>query len=456
VSAAYRISNEKFFQVPQINDLRLRFETGITGNQNTNGANPIYGTLTPAGASQFGTSFSPAVYGNPTFKWEQTSTNNFGLTLGMFNGRIQLDADYYMKKTDNLILQSTLPWYMGTSGASQIGAPTVNVGSMQNNGWSISITTQNITAGDFKWTSNFNISGFQPKVTALTTGTGTISRYIGQPKGNEPFTQTSAVGQAPWQFVGNIQQGLFQNLDDVTNSARPVKSDGTVYPVSQSDIWVGDAKYKDINGDGKIDASDLTYIGNPYPKWFGGFTNTFSYKGFDLSVLITFSYGNKIYNLNRDEQTRPSNVNQGRNMFVATLDYAKLSTTDPNDATVHLLNPGSNVPRIQGNSGANNNYDRYTSAYVEDGSYARLKNVTLSYNLPASLLGKQKAIQGVRFGISAQNLFTVTNYKGYDPEVGAYVGPSYNGDTLTSTLVGVDYGRYPLTRVYSFNVAIDF
>lgn len=454
MSAAYRISNEKFFQVPQINDLRLRFETGITGSQGNGSA--IYGTMNPAGASQFGVSFSPAVYPNPNLKWEETNTNNFGLTLGILNGHIQLDADYYIKKTNNLILKSTLPWYMGTEGASQVGAPFVNIGSMQNNGWSLAITTKNINSGNFKWTSNFNISSFQPKVTSLTTGTASIVRNLGHPKGNEPFQQSSKVGQAPWQFVGNIYQGLFQDLNDVTNSPRPVDTNGTILPVDQSKIWVGDAKYKDINTDGKIDEKDLTSIGNPWPSWFGGFTNTFSYKGFDLSVLITFSYGNQIYNLNRDEQTNPGNINVGRNMFVSTLNYAKLSTADPNDATVHLLNPGTNVPRIQSSKGLNNNFDRYTSNYVEDGSYARLKNVTLNYTLPASLLNKQKIIQSVRVGFSAQNLFTVTNYRGYDPEVGAYVGPSYNGDTLTSTLIGVDYGRYPLTRVYSFNVAIDF
>ncbi|GHN01077.1 SusC/RagA family TonB-linked outer membrane protein [Cytophagales bacterium WSM2-2] len=447
ISAAYRISNEKFFDVPKINDLRLRFETGITGNQGNGGA--IYGTLN-AGPSQWGTSFSPGIYPNPNFKWEQTKTNNFGLTLGLFNGRIQLDADYYIKNTDNLILQSTLPWYLGTSGASAIQPPVVNIGSLQNKGWSFSVTTVNMNSGAFKWTSNFNISGFNTKIQSLTTGSGQIDRILGQPKGNEPFIERSVVGQAPWQFVGNIQQGVFQNLNDVINSPRPVDSNGNQQPVAVNSIWVGDGKYQDVSGDGKIDDKDLTFIGNPWPKWFGGFTNNFSYKGIELSVMITASYGNKIYNLTRDEETNPNNINLGRNMFTSVLNYANVQNDA--DGNPYLTNPNTVVPRIQSSKGLNNNFDRYTSTYVEDGSYARLKNVTLSYNLPASLIGKQKVIRGVRVAVSAQNLLTITNYKGYDPEVGAYVGNSYSGDAM----VGVDYGRYPLTKVYSFSLGVEF
>jgi TonB-linked SusC/RagA family outer membrane protein len=454
VSAAYRISNEEFFRsaISVISDLRLRFETGITGNQGNGGA--IYGTLNSGPSQWGGSSFYPAVYANPDFKWEETITNNFGLTLGVLQGRIQLDADYYIKKTNNLILQSTLPWATGTSGASSIGAPFVNIGSLDNKGWSATITTENINSGGLRWTSNFNVSGFKTTVTSLTTKTGQIDRVLGQPKGNEPFSQRSVVGKAPWQFVGNIQEGLFQSVDEATSSARPVNASGTPYPVDEANIWVGDAKYKDVNNDGVIDEKDLTFIGNPWPKWFGGFTNNLSYKGFDLSVLITFSYGNDIYNLTRDEGSSPGNINVGRNMFTSALNYAKVGTND--DGNAYLINPGASIPRIQGNKGVNNNFDRYTSTYVEDGSYARLKNVTLTYNIPTSLLSKLKVIQGARVSISGQNLLTVTNYTGYDPEVGAYVGPSYSGDVLSSTLVGVDYGRYPLTRVYSFSIGIDF
>jgi len=462
VSAAWRVSNEKFFQsaASAINDLRLRFETGVTGNQGSSGA--IYGTFN-SGPSEWGSSYSPQIYPNPGLKWEQTKTYNYGLTLGLLNGRIQLDADYYMKKTSNLILASTLPWYMGSpgsNGSSGINPPVVNVGSLQNNGWSASITTENINTGGFKWTSNLNVSSFKPKVTALTSATGQIFRTLGQPKGgNNAFFEQTVVGQAPWQFFGYVQQGVFKNMDDLNNSPKTVNNDGSALPIGVNGLYVGDAKFKDVSGpngkpDGIIDAHDKTSIGNPWPSWFGGFTNNFSYKGFELSMLITFSYGNKIYNLTRDEETTPYNISVGRNMFVGTLDYAKV-TTGP-DGNPYVSNPNTVVPRISNDPTINGNFNRYTSTYVENGSYARLKNVTLSYNLPKSLLGKQNVIQGVRVSVAAQNLVTVTKYKGMDPEVGSYVGPSYGGDVISSNVIGVDYGRYPLTRMYSFSIGVDF
>ncbi len=452
VSAAYRISNEKFFQVPQISDLRLRFETGVTGNQGNGGA--IYGTFN-TGPSEWGASYSPAIYPNPNYKWERTTTNNFGLTIGLLSGRIQLDADYYIKNTDNLILQSTLPWYMGTTGASSIGAPVVNIGSLQNKGWSVSINADIISSGALRWKTNLNVSSFKPVVTALATQSGQIFRTLGQPKGgNNAFFEQTVAGQAPWQFFGNVQQGVFRNLDDLNNSPKPVNNDGSPIAIGVNGLYVGDAKFKDVNGDGRIDAMDKTSIGNPWPSWFGGFTNNFSYKGFELSVLITFSYGNQIYNLTRDEATTPYNVNLGRNMFASTLDFARIGTDTEGNPVV--TNPNTVVPRINNDPSINGNFSRYTSAYVEDGSYARLKNVTLSYSLPATIISKQKIVQAVRFAVSAQNLATITNYKGYDPEVGSYVGPSYAGDVISSSVIGVDYGRYPLTRVYSFSISVDF
>lgn len=447
IAAAYRISNEPFFKISEISDLRLRFETGVTGNQGNGGA--IFGSLT-SGTSQWGTSFSPARYPNPAYQWEETTTNNIGLTVGMLNNRVQLDFDYYIKNTDDLSLQSSLPWYMGTSGAAAVQPPFVNIGSLQNKGWGVTINTVNYDRGGLKWESNLNVSSFKAKVTSLANDSVRFDRQLGMPKGNTPFVQRTMVGYAPWQFVGNVQTGVFTTLEDVNNSPRPVDSNGNPIAVSENGIWVGDAKYKDINGDGKIDEKDLTFIGNPWPKLFGGFTNTLSYKGIELSVLITFSFGADIYNLARDEQTNPNNLNLGRNMFVGALDYAKIG--EDGEGNPYVINAGTSVPRIQGSSGLNNNYGRYTSTYVEDGSYVRIKNISLSYTLPASLVSKSKVIRNVRVGFSAQNLYTFTKYTGYDPEVGSYVGNSYNGDTM----MGVDYGRYPLTPVYSFNVGIDF
>ena len=444
VSAAWRVSEEGFFNVDMISDLRLRYETGLTGQQGGGGA--IYGTL-GAGPSEWGTSFLPNRYPNANFQWEETLTNNYGLNLGLFGNRIQLEADYYIKNTDNLILQSSLPWYMGTVGNGGVGPPTVNVGSLENRGWSLTLNTVNINSGSLRWESNFNISSFETKIKSLTSGSSQIDK-INWWMNN--WTQRSVVDQAPWQFYGYVEEGIFESREELENSALPADNNGVEFPIAENSIWVGDVKYKDINGDGIISGEDQTFIGNPYPKWFGGFNNNFSYKGFDLSILIFFSYGNDVYNYIRNQNSNPNNINLGRNMFIGAFDYARVAADD--EGNPYLENPGTTVARMSGGN-KNNNFERHTNKYVEDGSYVRLKNVSLNYRLPSSLVAKTRFVKGARVGVSAQNILTLTRYSGYDPEVGSYVGP--NASTANAA-VGVDYGRYPLTPVYSLNVGIDF
>jgi len=268
------------------------------------------------------------------------------------------------------------------------------------------------------------------------------------------WTQQSVVGQAPWLFLGYIQEGIFQSVDEINKSAVPVDNTGQRLPTNVDNIWVGDVKFKDVSGpqgkpDGIIDVNDQTYIGNPYPKVFGGFTNTFSYKGFDLSILITGTYGNDVYNYLARVNSNPNQVNLSRNMMVEAMDYAK-PVTDK-DGNVTLSNPGTNIPRIS--NGPNGNYGRITDRYVEDGSFLRLKNVSLSYSLPASLLAKQKIVRGARFTFGAQNLATLTGYTGYDPEVGGYVGRDASS---ANQAIGLDFGRYPLTRIYTFALSVNF
>ncbi|HPN23304.1 MAG TPA: SusC/RagA family TonB-linked outer membrane protein, partial [Tenuifilaceae bacterium] len=296
-SGAWRISEEKFFTMPQVSDLRLRYEIGATGNQGNTG-NAIYGTFAKAIPTEWGSGFRPANFSNPAYQWEETYSHNFGLTLGLFTGRIQLDLDYYIKYTDNLILPSELPWSLGTRGDASIAPPTVNIGSLENKGWGVSITTRNIERNGFKWDTNFNISGFITEVTSLSTGNH-ITRE-GPDWFLANFAQRTQVGYAPWQFLGYIEEGLFQSEEEILNSARPADNNGPLMP-AENGIWVGDVKYKDVSGpegvpDGIINDLDRTLIGNPYPKWFGGITNSFSYKGFDVSILLTYSYGNQIYN----------------------------------------------------------------------------------------------------------------------------------------------------------------
>ncbi|GAA4438711.1 TonB-dependent receptor [Pontibacter saemangeumensis] len=444
VSAAWRVSEEEFFTVPFVSDLRLRYEIGLTGNQGGGGA--IYGTLA-AGPTPWGTGFIANRYPNPNFQWEETKTNNFGINLGLFENRVQIEADYYIKDTDNLILQSSLPWYMGTNGNGSIAPPTVNIGSLQNKGWSFTLNTINIDNTAFRWSSNFNLSHFKTEVMSLTTETSQIDR-INWWMNN--WTQRTVVGQSPWLFYGYIEEGIFGSLEEIENSALPADNNGVEFPVAENSIWVGDVKYRDINEDGIISGEDQTFIGNPWPKYYAGFTNDFSYKGFDLSILITSTIGNDIYNYLRSENTNPNNINLGRNLFVGAFDYANVQLDE--EGNPYLTNPGTVVARMSGGN-KNNNFSRHTDKYVEDGSFVRLKNVTLNYNLPSTVMAKLKYIKGARIGVSAQNVYTITGYSGYDPEVGSYVGPNANAGNAA---IGVDYGRYPLTPVYSVNVGIDF
>jgi len=447
LSLAWRVNNEKFFNSNTISELKLRFETGLTGNQGTGSG--IYAPLNP-GATTWGTGFLPSTFTNSELGWEETYSNNFGLNIGFLKNRIMVEADYYIKNTDNLIMQASLPWYMGTNGSpGSVTAPLVNDGSMKTTGWNLSINTVNVSKKDFKWETNFNISQFNSEITKLNSDNAFIDRVS---LWMNNWTQRSAVGQQPWLFRGYIQEGVFQSEEEINNSAVPVDGSGNRWPTNaQNGIWVGDAKYRDINGDGKITPDDVTNIGNPWPKISLGFTNTMTYKGFDLSFLITGTYGNDIYNFIAASNSNPNNINLSRNLLIESMGYAKLTTEN---GKVGLSNPGTQIPRISNNPvSTENNFGRTSSRFVEDGSYTRLKNISLSYNVPSKLLDRTKLIKGLRATIGAQNVFTITNYSGYDPEVGAYVG---TGAGSGNQAIGIDFGRYPLTAMYNFAINVNF
>lgn len=447
-SAAWRISKEHFFHVPFISDLKLRFETGTTGSSGNGGG--IYAPMTAA-ATPTGTGFLASRYANPGLQWESTQTNNIGINIGLLNNRISIEADYYVKKTTNLLMDATLPWYMGTNGTGAVAPPYVNAGSLQNKGWAFTINTTNIRTKNFKWESSLNLSGFKTKSLAFSSAAGMMNRISWW---LDNWTQRSVIGQAPWLFMGYKEDGLFTSVDQINKSAVPVDNTGNRYPTNVDNIWVGDVKYKDISGpdgkpDGIIDVHDMTFIGNPYPKVFGGLTNSFSWKGFDLSILITGTYGNDVYNYLARVNSNPNQINISRNMMIQAMQYAKPVTGE--DGVVKLSNPETNIPRIS--NGPNGNYGRITDKYVEDGSFLRLKNVSISYSLPAALIAKQKIIRGARFTFGAQNLLTLTGYSGYDPEVGGYVGRDASS---ANQAIGLDFGRYPLTRIYSFALSVNF
>lgn len=449
-SAAWRISEEPFFNVKSISDLKLRFESGVTGSNGPGGV--IYGRL-DGSPTQWGTGFLPSKYANSDLKWEETTTNNIGFNLGLFNNRITVEGDFYVKETDNLIMDLPLPLYYGVDGEGGMAPPTVNVGALQNKGWSIAVNTVNIKTADFSWTTNVNVSHFNTKIKKFYTQSAILDRYS---RYFQEWTQRSVVGQTPWQFYGYVEEGLFQSLDEINNSALPVDNQGNKLPVNkdQGGVWVGDVKYKDISGpngvpDGIIDEKDQTFIGNPYPKLFGGMTNTFTYKGFTLGILLTGSYGNDIYNYTKRVNSNPVNVSVGSNLLVHALDYARVA--EDANGNPYLENPDTDVARVS--NSRNGNYDRHTSKWVEDGSYLRIKNISLNYEFGKEILKGIPGVSGFRLGLGVQNIATFTKYTGYDPEVGSYVG---SGSNAGSQPIGFDYGRYPLTPMYTFNLGINF
>jgi len=451
VSAAWRISKEPWYGIKWMNELKLRVETGTTGNQGSGG---VYSTMS-GGVTPWGAGFMPNKYPAPNLKWESTTTYNAGLTLGFLENRIQFDGDFYVKNTDNLIMNDPLPYYMGINGSGSMNPPLVNFGSLRNTGWALSINSTNINTRTFRWTSNFNISGDKPIVTKLLASS---SSSIRSAYWMNNFQQVCQVGKAPWLFYGYIQEGYFKSVDEINNSAVPwnTAQTGPLPTDASTGVWVGDVKYKDISGpngkpDGHIDTYDLTTIGNPWPKFYGGFSNTFSYMGFDLNILLTFTYGNQIYNYQAWASSNAHNIYLGQNLLQDVINHAKIGT-DAN-GNPYLVNPNASVPRITASANDyNGNWNRFTNQYVEDGSFLRVKNISLSYNIPKSIINKQDIIKNIQLSVSAQNIITLTKYKGFDPEVGSAVGPNVSA---SNQLIGVDYGHYPLTPVYSFGVNVN-
>ncbi len=447
-SAAWRVSQEKFFKVPFISELKIRLESGITGNQ---GYGSAFSPLS-TGATPTGTGFLVGRIPNPGKGWEETFSNNLGLNLGLFNNRVVAEFDYYIKKTTDLILDAPLPWYMGTNGTGAAQPPIVNLGDMETKGWSFSLNTTNFSGKNFKWESNINLSVFDTKVTRFNSDSRFVSRTSWW---LDDWTQRSAVGMAPWMFRGYIEEGLFKSIKEINESAVPVNNQGNRLPTEQANgVWIGDVKFKDLSGpngvpDGKIDTYDETYIGNPWPKMFAGFSNNFTYKDFSLSILVTGTFGNDIYNYLAKRNSNPNNINISRNLMIQAMDYARPITNAQGE--VVLANPNSNVARIS--YGPNGNYTRPTNKWVEDGSYVRIKNISLSYNVPEKLVAKQKAIKGLRLTVGAQNIATFTKYTGFDPEVGSYTG---RDASASNQAIGLDFGRYPLTPIYTFHVGVNF
>lgn len=418
---AWRISKERFMEnLEAINDLKLRASYGIIGNQ----AIPPYQSLAlvgPFGEGVFnaGNSYEvftgrePLSYVNRNLKWETTRQLDLGVDLSMFRNRITFTADYYNKRTNDLLLASPIPLTTG------FNYTLLNIGNINNWGVDLDLRTINLK-GQLEWTSSVNFSLNRNKILNLNSETDVILQ-------NSILLRE---GVSIGTFYGYQFDGIFQSDAEAASSPVLVGQEaGAPNPASRAKA--GDRRYRDINKDGKIDANDRTILGSAQPKFTWGFGNTLSYKNLELSFFFQGSQGNKMANLNNLDLL---NFN-GQQNVLAEAGLDRWTPTNPSNKYPRALSAGSLDVGV------------VSSAIVEDASYIRLRNVTLGYNLPGRIIRKA-GMSNLRLYVSGTNLFTITKYSGYDPEANTF-GQS-------TTLLGLDLGGYPQARVYQVGLSATF
>ena len=470
VAGAWRFSNEEFVRNVAgkwLSNGKLRIGWGQTGNSNI-GSGKWSSDMTSIGTG-LGTSYRPLRIANLNVHWEKQEQTNIGLDLGLFHDKLGITVDVYKKTSKDMLMPMQLPSYMGTSGntSSALAAPFGNFGSIENKGLELTINAHPISTKNFSWDSEFEISWNKNKLTKLS---GTSSAAIlGVGQWNDVVSK-SDVGQPLFQFYGYVTDGVYTSYEDIEKSPKPVSYGGSDGYNKYNTVWVGDVKYKDISGpdgkpDGKIDENDRTYIGNPMPKYTFGWTNTFRYKDFDLTIFLNGSVGNKVYNYIRMKLDAMKSV--WENQASTVLNRSQITAIDPNkDYTngykghnanlvynwyddidnVQVLHP-TGVPAAHLNDPNENT--RVSDRYIEDGSYLRVKNITLGYTFPKQLI-KHIGLENLRVYCNIQNLWTITGYKGYDPEIGA------STSDMNGYVYGLDNGRYPSPTVYSFGLNVTF
>lgn len=456
---AWRASEEDFLKdVELINNLKVRAGWGKVGNQNVSNQYLWDTMYRITSSSGWGSGLIANNTPNADLTWETTSSWNAGFDLSILKNRIDLVFDYYYKKTDNLLLQASLPAYVGTSGTGSSSKPWVNLGSIENKGIEIALNTKNIITKNFQWDSNFIFSLNRNKVLEINTDTGFETRII---NGNEYGTTDPTIinyivpGQPIGMLYGYQVIGRFESATDFYFR----DTDGTIkqtpvmagYEINErTGLWIGDYIYKDQNDDGVINEDDMTYIGNPEPKFTFGIGNTFTYKDFDLNIFLQGSYGNDVVNYMSRYIGNP--YGNTSNVLTSALDYARLELIDPNGPNdyrnVHIVGGDAKACRMP-LSTSTSSYDyAFSDRFIEDGSYLRIQNISLGYTLPRKLINKV-GISNLRIYATAQNVYTFTKYSGYDPEIGtAYIDGNY--------LTGIDNGRYPSPRIYTFGLNLTF
>ena len=420
-SAAWNMHKEPFLKnLPAISQWKWRVSYGIVGNQAINSYQTL-ARLSPVLSIVNGVQVNavrPTAVANDNLKWESTASTNLGADIGLFGNRLNLTLDFYKNITSNQLFPVNLPPYAG------IATQLQNIGKLENKGMEITLSTKNFTS-DFQWNTDFNISFNRNKVLELPDGKDIL--YSNAPGHWPSFANARImkVGEPLGSFWGYIYDGVYQTGD-------------TFIPGAGFEQVAGGEKYRDINGkdaagvltgkpDNSLNTNDLTIIGNPHPKFIFGFNNDFKYKDFDLVVFIYGSQGNDIYSYQFQELD-----NLGAYGYNAT--KAVLNRWSP-------TNTNTDVPMKMTNRSL-----KPSSRWIMDGSYIRIKNIMLGYTLPQNVTRKL-SIQKIRLYISAQNYFTFTKYKGYDPEV------NYRASNIT---LGTDYASYPMAKSLTAGLNITF
>ncbi len=414
-AVSWRLSEESFIKNTGLfEDLKLRASYGVTGSE---GLNP-YSSHARLSVSTVGiingnktTSYYPGSIAVPDLKWEETAMLDIGVDASFWGGRLNIVADYYKKKTKDLFLNLPIPM---TSGVNSV---TRNIGRTKNEGFEFGANAV-ISQKKFGWTTDINFSTEKMKVTDLA---GIPSMVMGQI--NIVDVHIVQVGESIGSFYGYDTDGIWQTADLESLSVIP-KQDGV--PVQP-----GNVKIIDQNGDGDITSDDRTIIGNAFPKVYGGWNNTFTYKGFDATFALNFVYGNDVYNFNYFWNARM--VGTVYNRLKTVLDY--WSPENPSNSTPRL-NYRFPYPSLN-----------CKNFHLEDGSYLRLQEVTLGYSLPSKVLSKLK-MNKFRFYVQATNLLTFTKYSGYDPDV--------NITGNSNSLYGIDWGSYPNVTTFLIGLNLGF
>lgn len=454
VSAAWRIKEESFLKdVDFISNLKLRASYGEAGNQNIGLFQYQSSYTTGKRSSNYGYVFGQdktyidgmvqAFLPNPNLKWETSKQTDIGIDLGFFNNKLMLTADYYIKKSSDFLLEIQMPAQTGFTKATR------NVGSVKNNGFEFSVDYRD-NSHDFKYGVNVNLTTVKNKIERLSPGKDTVANLqsLGFPTtGNTSWAvfSMSKVGGSIGEFYGFQTDGIIQNqaeIDALNANARRLNQDDNVWYIA-SGTAPGDRKFIDQNGDGVITDADRVSLGSPLPKFYGGINLSGEYKGFDFNLFFNYSVGNKILNF-----VKRNLISMGGEGSIGLQNVGK----EFYDNRWTETNPTNKYPRavwsdVSGNS-------RVSDAFVEDGSYLRLKNIEVGYTLPANIL-KKASISKLRIFASVQNLFTITGYSGMDPEIGQSMSSS-TGVAGGVTASGVDVGIYPYSRFFTMGFNLEF